>query len=105
MPDFYGGFFLDVQRGFLVGVLGQLDAHDFVASGAGARSFVHGHLGGAFGLVGLALVLWPVELEGVVLQLPTSAGTILNHTLKRTLRVDWFRHPRINIRLLHVLKW
>ena len=44
MPNFYGGFLLDVQRGFLVGVLGQLDAHDFVASGAGARSFVHGQL-------------------------------------------------------------
>lgn len=40
----------------------------------------------------------------MVFQLPTSAGSILNHTLKRALRVDWFRHPSINIGLLHILK-
>ena len=104
MPDLDGRFLLDMQRSFLVGVLGQLDAHDLVAPGAGARSFVHRHLGGALGLVGLALVLGPVELEGVVLQLPTGAGAILDDALELPLGVGWLRHPGIDIGLLHVLK-
>lgn len=104
-----GCFLLHMKRAFLIGVFWKIDPHYLILAGAWTMigsSLIHRHLWKALSLITIYLffTLRPLELKGLIFELPFVSHPVLDQSIELGFRIYSFRLAGVDVSLLNVLE-